>query len=240
MKRLAVLCLSLALIAILSTPCLAGSLRADWQKAKKSAESALKKAKLKKLSSYVKFDKDLGPNLEKLEKMTDKLPSNLKFAMVNKDKKLQKAFYGFCKSEHSEENFIYYFKGYKGKPEKVYEEYIKDGAKQQLNIDGKLRAQWDACAKSKSWKPCKALDKPTRGEIGRLMETDTWHRFIAHLNKNPKDNPYYQDPDPLKEKVLAAINNYEAQVKKMDAKADDAKKVLASELKDIESAVKKM
>ena len=240
MKRLAVFFLGFALIVSFSAPCLAGSFRGDWQGAKKSAESVLKKAKLKKLSSYVKFDKDLGPNLDKLEKMTAKSPSNFKFEKVEKHKKMQKAFYKFCKSEHSEENFLYYYKGYKGSPDKVYEEYIKSGARQELNIPSKIKNQWEACARSKSWKPCKNLDKPTRGEIGKLMKTDTWHRFITHLGKNPSDNPYYQDPGPLKEKVLAAINNYEAQIKKMDDKADDAKKVLAKELKDIESAVKKL
>lgn len=240
MKRLAVFFLGFALIVGFSTPCLAGSLRADWQNAKKAADKDLKEAKLKKLSAYVKFNKDLGPNLEKLEKITDKSPSNIKFKMVEKDSKLSKAFLGFCKSQYSEENFFYYYKGYKGKPEKVYEEYIKDGAKQQLNINSNLKAQWDACAKSKSWKPCKALDKPTRGEIGHLMESDTWMKFISHLNKNPKENPYYQDPEPLKEKVLAATGDYQKQVEKMDAKAKDAKKTLLKALDKIEKAVKKI
>jgi hypothetical protein len=105
------------------------------------------------LDKYFSFKEEFGPTLDKLEDAGDKNGGVRKAAAgiagvddLLRDSKMWAAFGEFCKKTYRMELWNFVEKGWKLDPAKAYEEYVKDGARQQINISAPLRKSFDDIA----------------------------------------------------------------------------------------------
>uniref|UniRef100_H2YGP1 RGS domain-containing protein n=1 Tax=Ciona savignyi TaxID=51511 RepID=H2YGP1_CIOSA len=109
--------------------------------------------------------------------------SSQTLAEVLKRKASASAFRSFLQSEFSDENILFYldvetYKQGKGSRRhkvalKIYEQYLMEGAANEVNIDAKTRN----ATKSGLSSPCSTTFDQAQDVIFRLMETDSFRRF---------------------------------------------------------------
>ena len=103
-------------------------------------------------------------------------------ADVLKDKELLKKFEAFCKKEHSTEN-LDFIQVKSWKSENLHRLYFKKGAKNELNLPGKLNKEIAELAEKKLWddKRWDGIVKDARKEVTSLLQKDTFKRFVLSL-----------------------------------------------------------
>ena len=118
---------------------------------------------------------------------------DLTWSVVKKDPELKKIFFKFTKGEYSDENtkFLSMKLSRASNFEDIYNRYISDKGKTQINLPRKLKEQLDDLAKeltkvkAKDWSDMFALMKECQEEIERMINVDTIKRFVR--SKEYKD-----------------------------------------------------
>lgn len=285
MKRVIGVFTVLLFVLCLIQPSYSGELRSQWSSAKKEAagkfkkeysnltkglKEKLKKKELKKklkslalekgnnLFSYLDFDQDLGPTLDKLQKRSssvNKFKDHIRdttgdVKKIFKNKKLKKIFKQVCEDLYWMENYNYLSKGYKSKYKAQYNEFIKTGSRQEINIGAKLRNDWKAAYENKTLKKKgKELAKDAHAEILKMMDGN-WTGTEANkwMNGKGKSLVYGKSEakiEKLTNKANKILEEYRKEVKghKMEwKKSGDVKKALkplSSALKRIKTEINK-
>ena len=227
MKKTIILLLTGCFLLVSLNTADAGSARSKWQKAKKSAESILKKAKLGKLKDHVKFDMDLGPKMDTFQKAKQESPLSDKMlgkisgvsnvAEIKKDKSIRKVFDKYMKTQGASFDEWELYQKPKG-AKKTYTDYVDKG---RLNIDSGVTNKWKPCKDSGfDKKKCKDVYKETLEAVeGNLNDNQ-----ISRFKSNIKTQYATMDIKGKKAEVINIISEYLDRVDDMGKGVSDSAK----------------
>lgn len=215
----------------------AATLDGEWKNAMKEADGILKKAKMGKLSKFVKFDKKFVKNLKYMQGVIDNVAKEYETAKkiddMNKSKRLKQAFEELCKKEFSTENWEFYSTAALKIKKNNFEEVYNDC--QELNLPGKVMKGWEECKEDGfEGKRCKDAFKLTYKEVKTNL-SDTFMRF-----KTVEGRKLLAGKKAMKRRddILKTVDSYKKVL--LPEEAPDAKKVLITALEDIEVSVKEL
>jgi DnaJ-domain-containing protein 1 len=147
----------------------------DAKARKKALDAVLGEAGLDKgesLDDYLKFADGFGKQLDALEKAIDnnnKLRAKYNFQgdldNLLKNKDAAKQFLLVCQRTYNTALITFYMKDYKNSPQEVWDQYVKSGAKDQLDLstDPGLEDDWKNAARDPQ-----TLARQGKGLIDRL------------------------------------------------------------------------
>lgn len=165
----------------------------DFKARNKALSAALGEAGLgmkESLSDYLKFADGFGDSLDNLEAAIDK---NAKLAAkldlqggidkILANKTLARPFLQLVQRTLNTNMITYYTADYKQAPDSIYDTYIKDGAKKQLDFDTNkpLRKEWEEARKSPETlqRQGRDLADRTRDHVKGELEGDLVTQFIG-------------------------------------------------------------
>jgi len=199
----------------------------DAKAKKKALDTVLGEAGLDKgesLDDYLKFADGFGKSLDALEKTVaanEKASKALSSATLEKvlaDKNMLRAFLGLCQRSGNAGDIRYYMADYKKSPQFVWDTYVKNGAKDQIEIAhspiGGLFDDWMAAGPNPQTLATegRALCDKLRQHVESDLKGEILRKFMA--NAQVKRELGISDTAALKKEVLDTAEKYNQQIER--------------------------
>ena len=203
----------------------------DAKARKKALDAVLDDAGLEKgesLDNYLKFADGFGKSLDELEKAVAKNKSAVAafngatLQSIIGDKNMLRIFLAFCQRSGNGPDIKYYMADYKKPPQAVWDTYVKNGSKDQIDIsnslDGSLFQDWMAAGPNPQTLAAqgKSLCDRLRTHVENDLKNEVLRKFKA--SADVKRQLGIIDLAPLKKEVRDTAEKYNGQIERAVAK----------------------